>query len=71
MPVNKQQGTVNWFSSERGFGFITSRDDASSIFVPGTAIITPGVATLTEGQAVKFNTKEGQKGIEATEVELM
>lgn len=61
------KGTVKWFNSEKGFGFITV-DGGNDVFVHYTAIECDGFKTLEEGQAVQFNIVDGQKGPQASNV---
>ena len=61
-------GTVKWFSSEKGFGFITPDGSGDDLFVHHSEIQTSGYATLDEGQKVSFTVGEGQKGPCATNV---
>ena len=61
------EGTVKWFSNEKGFGFI-SRADGDDVFVHHTAIQMEGYRTLTEGQKVEFEIVEGPKGKQASNV---
>ncbi len=61
------KGTVKWFNSEKGFGFITV-DGGNDVFVHYTAIESDGFKTLEEGQAVEFNIVDGQKGPQASNV---
>ena len=63
----KLQGTVKWFSDEKGFGFI-SREDGDDVFVHHTAIQAEGFRTLAEGQRVEFDVTQGQKGAQAANV---
>jgi cold shock protein len=60
-------GTVKWFSSEKGFGFITQAD-GPDVFVHFSAIEGEGYRNLEEGQAVEFDVTEGQKGPQAANV---
>jgi CspA family cold shock protein len=62
------QGTVKWFNSEKGFGFITPQDGGKDLFVHFSNIAGDGYKSLTEGQAVTFEVREGQKGQEAFDV---
>jgi CspA family cold shock protein len=62
------QGTVKWFSNEKGFGFIT-REDGDDVFVHHTAIQTEGYRSLTEGQKVEFEVVQGDKGLQASNVQ--
>ena len=62
-----EKGTVKWFNSEKGYGFITV-DDGEDIFVHFSAIETDGFKTLDEGQRVEFEIIEGDKGPQASKV---
>ena len=62
-----EQGTVKWFSNEKGFGFI-SREGAEDVFVHFSAIEGEGYKTLNEGQAVEFDIVDGPKGKQAANV---
>lgn len=66
----KEQGTVKWFSNQKGYGFIT-RDAGGDVFVHHTAIQSEGFRTLDENQRVEFNVEEGNKGLQATNVTLL
>ncbi len=61
------QGTVKWFSNQKGYGFIT-QDDGKDIFVHYSAIQGDGFKTLEEGQRVEFEITQGPKGEQATNV---
>ncbi|MGE4488649.1 MAG: cold-shock protein [Kiritimatiellales bacterium] len=56
------QGTVKWFNSEKGFGFITPDDGSKDLFVHHSEVKTPGRAMLNEGQSVSYDAGEGPKG---------
>ena len=60
-------GTVKWFNSEKGYGFI-AQDGGEDVFVHHSAIQMTGYRTLEEGQAVEFELREGPKGLQAAEV---
>ena len=61
------KGTVKWFNSEKGFGFITS-EEGKDLFVHFSEIQKDGFKTLEEGEKVTFDVKEGQKGPQAANV---
>lgn len=61
-------GTVKWFNSKKGFGFIVPDDGGSDLFVHHSEIKVDGFATLDEGQKVEFEVGEGKKGPCATSV---
>ncbi|MFN2589604.1 MAG: cold-shock protein [Actinomycetota bacterium] len=60
-------GTVKWFSSEKGYGFI-SQDDGPDVFVHFSAIQGTGYRNLEENQKVEFDLTQGQKGPQAANV---
>jgi CspA family cold shock protein len=60
-------GTVKWFSSEKGYGFI-ARTDGADLFVHQSDIQATGFRTLEEGQRVEFDIEQGPKGPKATNV---
>ena len=62
-------GSVKWFDSKKGFGFI-SCDDGKDVFVHFSAIASDGFKTLEEGQKVSFDIIDGQKGPQASNVKL-
>jgi CspA family cold shock protein len=62
-----EQGTVKWFSNEKGYGFI-EREGGDDVFVHFTAIAMDGFKTLTEGQRVEFEVVQGPKGAQAANV---
>ena len=65
------EGTVKWFSNEKGFGFITPDDESKELFVHHSAILGDGFKSLPEGAKVSFEAREGQKGPEATNVSVV
>ncbi|MBM7603549.1 CspA family cold shock protein [Metabacillus crassostreae] len=63
----KTTGTVKWFNSEKGFGFIEVAE-GNDVFVHFSAISGDGFKTLEEGQKVEFNIVEGNRGPQAEDV---
>ncbi len=55
-------GTVKWFSSSKGYGFIPPDDGGKDLFVHHSEVKTSGYATLDDGQKVDYEVGEGQKG---------
>lgn len=66
------QGTVKFFSNERGYGFLyrNGKEEDGEYFVHFTSILVEGYKTLTQGQLVSFELKETEKGIQAVEVRV-
>lgn len=64
---NREAGTVKWFNTSKGFGFI-SRDTGEDIFVHFRAIRGEGHRILNEGQRVEFNVIQRDKGLQAEDV---
>ena len=62
-----EQGTVKWFNSTKGFGFI-ERPDGDDVFVHHTAIQGEGYKSLNDGDQVEFEVVEGPKGLQAANV---
>ena len=65
------QGTVKWFNSEKGYGFIAPRDGSADVFVHFSAIQGTGYRSLDEGQNVEFDVTQGQKGPQAENVRAL
>ena len=63
-------GTVKWFNSGKGYGFI-EREGGPDVFVHFSAIQAEGFRTLEEGQKVEFTIEQGQKGPQASNVILL
>jgi cold shock protein len=64
------EGTVKWFSNEKGYGFI-SREGGDDVFVHHSKIDMEGYRSLTEGQRVEFEVEQGPKGLQATNVKML
>ena len=61
-------GTVKWFNSEKGFGFIAPENGGNDVFVHHTAIQGSGYKSLNEGERVSFEVTRGPKGDQASNV---
>ncbi len=64
-------GTVKWFNDAKGYGFIAPEDGSKDLFVHHTNIAGEGFKSLTENVRVEFESREGQKGPEAINVQLV
>jgi CspA family cold shock protein len=62
------QGTVKWFNSEKGFGFISVDGGGADVFVHYSAIQSNGYRSLEENQRVEFEVVQGTKGPQAESV---
>lgn len=62
------KGSVRWFNSAKGYGFINAEDDSRDIFVHYSSIDMEGYKTLKEGEVVEFQLEEGERGPTATRV---
>ena len=60
-------GTVKWFNSIKGFGFITPEDGSKDAFVHISAVERAGLSNLNEGQKVSFDLQAGQNGKSSAE----
>jgi CspA family cold shock protein len=63
-------GTVKWFNSDKGFGFITG-EDGRDVFAHFSQINSDGFRTLEEGQAVTFEVAQGPKGPQAENISVV
>ncbi|MEV6733191.1 MULTISPECIES: cold-shock protein [unclassified Streptomyces] len=61
-------GTVKWFNSEKGFGFIQQDDGGPDVFVHFSAIQGTGFKELQENQKVEYDVTQGPKGPQAENV---
>lgn len=67
---DREQGTVKWFNSSKGFGFLTM-ENGDDVFVHYRAIRGRGRRYLVEGQSVRFYVTEGEKGKQAENVSII
>lgn len=68
--ADRKEGTVKWFNSSKGFGFI-SQENGDDVFVHFQSIVGDGYKTLEEGQKVEFSVTQGQKGLQASDVKVI
>lgn len=61
-------GTVKWFNSTKGFGFITNESTEEDVFVHFSGIAAEGFKSLEDGQKVTFETTQGNRGLQAVNV---
>ena len=64
------KGTVKWFNSQKGYGFLTS-DEGNDVFVHFTGLNMEGFKTLEENQSVEFDVVDGEKGPQAVNVSVI
>ena len=65
------QGTVKWFSQEKGYGFITPDDGGDDLFVHYSGIAGEGFRSLEEGAKVSYEKTRGEKGMQAENVTVV
>ena len=63
-------GTVKFFNSAKGFGFISPEGGAKDVFVHATALEQAGLPPLQEGQSVRMNVVQGAKGPEVSSISV-
>jgi CspA family cold shock protein len=68
--AERKQGSVKWFNTTKGFGFI-SQKDGDDLFVHYKAITGEGYKSLQENDKVEFTVSQGPKGFQATDVKII
>ena len=66
-----ETGTVKWFNDAKGFGFISRDNGGDDLFVHFRSIQSSGFKSLVEGQKVSFSVTQGQKGLQAEQVQVV
>lgn len=68
--AERKVGTVKWFNSSKGFGFI-KQEGGEDVFVHFQAIVADGYKTLNENDKVEFSITQGPKGLQAADVKVI
>jgi cold shock protein len=67
-PEYMAQGTVKWFSEDKGYGFISPDEGGEDLFVHYSGIVGNGFKALDEGEKVTYEATQGRKGMQAVNV---
>ena len=70
-PATVVDGTVKFYNAEKGYGFVAPDDGSPDVFVSGRVLERTGVASLESNQRVRVSARPGQKGMVASNVELL
>jgi len=65
------RGKVVWFNIKRGFGFIKPDDGGKDLYFHYSQVLTDGKKVLIENDEVEYQTEEGPKGLQATNIKLV
>lgn len=63
-------GTVKFFKTDKGYGFITPEDGSRDVFVHVSAVQNSGLATISEGQRLNFDVQEDARGPKAVDLSV-
>jgi CspA family cold shock protein len=66
--ISMATGTVKWFNSEKGYGFLAQDGGGPDVFVHYSSINSTGYRELAEGDRVSFDVEQGQRGLQAENV---
>ena len=66
-----QNGTVKWFNSTKGYGFIEPSDNSKDVFLHISAVEQAGIRDLNEGQKVSFTTETQNGKVSAVDIRLI
>ncbi|MGH1539904.1 MAG: cold-shock protein [Arenicella sp.] len=69
--MSSLRGTVKWFNSTKGFGFIEPADGGTDVFAHFSEIDMDGYKSLAEGQQVEYELEEGDKGPKAAKIKAV
>lgn len=64
-------GTVKWFNSEKGYGFIQPDDGSDDLFAHFSAINSNGFRSLEEGDSVAYDAEKGDRGMQAANITVL
>jgi cold shock protein len=64
-------GTVKWYNASKGYGFIKPDDGSPDVFAHSSSLGGSGPSELIEGQKVEFESEQGPKGLQASQVSVL
>jgi CspA family cold shock protein len=70
-PTEERTGQVKWYNPEKGFGFVAMEDGGKDVFLHRSVLSQAGLSDIDDGQRVRMNVVQGQKGPEASSVEIL